>query len=54
MTCDKCVTIIQGAVGDMEGVSSVSVAREEGEAVGNNDMQDIMVMMQMAMPMLEL
>ena len=33
MTCDKCVTIIQGAVGDMEGVSSVSVAREEGEAV---------------------
>ena len=33
MTCDKCVTIIQGAVGDMEGVISVSVGREEGEAV---------------------
>ena len=33
MTCDKCVTIIQGAVGDMEGVSSVSVSREEGEAI---------------------
>ena len=33
MTCVKCVTIIQGAVGDMEGVSSVSVAREEGEVV---------------------
>merc|ERR1719357_1934307 len=33
MTCDKCVTIIQGAVGDMEGVSSVSVSREESEAI---------------------
>ena len=33
MTCDKCVTIIQGAVGDMEGVSSVSVSRDEGEAI---------------------
>jgi Cu+-exporting ATPase len=32
MTCDKCVTIIQAAVGDLPGVRSVSVSREEALA----------------------
>merc|ERR1719209_49545 len=32
MTCNKCVTIILAAVGDLPGVQSVSVSREQGTA----------------------